>query len=100
MNTNRHEVGRRQGGQPYITFGYHRRPPAMPRARRPDLRAAAPASDPGKEYAKVPLPNALDADDTFRAICWIVIIFDDSYDMQRAIFHALEHGRDQLRFIL
>ena len=50
MNTNRHEVGRRQGGQPYITFGYHRRPPAMPRARgrRPDLRAAAPAADPGR----------------------------------------------------
>ena len=50
MNRNRHEVGRRQGGQPYITFGYHRRPPARTRARgrRPDLRAAAPAADPGK----------------------------------------------------
>ena len=44
-------MGRRQGGQPYITFGYHRRPPARTRARgrRPDLRAAAPAADPGKK---------------------------------------------------
>ena len=45
-------MGRRQGGQPYITFGYHRRPPARTRAaargRRPDLRAAAPAADPGR----------------------------------------------------
>ena len=33
-------MGRRQGRQPYITFGYHRRPPAMP-------RAAAPGPAPG-----------------------------------------------------
>ena len=34
------QKGRRQGARAYITFGYHRRPPARTRARgrRPDLR--------------------------------------------------------------
>ena len=41
--------GSAAGEAAHITFGYHRRPPARTRARgrRPDLRAAAPAADPG-----------------------------------------------------
>ena len=49
MTGGKYEVGRRQGRRAYITFGYHRRPPARTRARgrRPDyIRAAAPAADP------------------------------------------------------
>ena len=30
----------------------------------------------------------------------IVTILDDSYDMHRLAFHALEHGRDQVRLAL
>ena len=51
MGRNRAEPVGGRGGE-RITFGYHRRPPARTRARgrRPDLRAAAPAADPGSKY--------------------------------------------------
>ena len=53
-------MGRRQGGQPYITFGYHRRPPARTRAaargRRPDLSAYA------QQPARGPTMGAVAAD--------------------------------------
>ena len=44
LSTRSPTAGRRLGAQASVTFGYHRRPPAMPRARgrRPDLRADAP----------------------------------------------------------
>ena len=35
-----------------------------------------------------------------RMFCWIVAILDDFYDMHRLRFHALEHGRDQMRLAL
>ena len=40
-------AGRRQGRQASVTFGYHRRPPAMPRARgrRPDWSRYIPTTD-------------------------------------------------------
>ena len=59
-------MGRRQGRRAYITFGYHRRPPAMPRARgrRPDLSAYArqPARGPTMLAHRV-------------AICWPMLAY-------------------------
>ena len=59
-------AGRRQGRQPYITFGYHRRPPARTRARgrRPDLSAYArqPARGPTMLAHRV-------------AICWPMLAY-------------------------